>query len=191
LNSGVFRRGDSDEAIVATISKGVPGTAMPAFSFDAGQMPQVVAHIRSLNIVKAAANIPGDGKAGEAIFQSSCSGCHTPAGAFTGPDLTRVAARFSASQIRQAIVDPNAAVHWDYWSINARKKSGEAVRGARLNEDTHSIQYRDRSGKLGSLNKQDLASFEIVRTSPMPSFKEKLSDAQLTDVIAYLVRGAQ
>src|SRR6187551_1394075 len=42
LNSGTFRHGSSDDAIVGTISKGVRGTAMPAFSFDAMQMPQIL-----------------------------------------------------------------------------------------------------------------------------------------------------
>jgi mono/diheme cytochrome c family protein len=34
--------------------------------------------------------------------------------------------------------------------------------------------------------KTDLASYEIVRASPMPSFKGKLSPGDLEDLIAYL-----
>jgi putative heme-binding domain-containing protein len=189
LNSGVFRHGDTDEAIVRTISKGVPGTAMPAFSYDATQMPHLVAHIRALSIVRAATDVKGDAKAGAALFAKSCAGCHSPAGAFTAPDLSRVGARLTAAQMRQSILDPHATVHWDYWSISGQTKSGQAIRGIRMNEDTHSIQLRDPSGKLHSVMKADLAKVEIVRTSPMPSFKDKLTDAQVTDLIAFMVKG--
>jgi mono/diheme cytochrome c family protein len=34
--------------------------------------------------------------------------------------------------------------------------------------------------------KAELASFEIVRTSPMPSFKGKVQGADLEDLVAYL-----
>jgi cytochrome c oxidase cbb3-type subunit III len=191
LNSGTFRRGNSDEAIVTTISKGVPGTSMPAFSFDAGHMWPLVAYIRSLAIVRAASDIPGDVKAGETLFHSNCAGCHTPAGAFTAPDLTRSAARLTIDQLRQSIEDPHAAVLPEYWSVTGRAKSGQPVSGIRLNEDTSSIQLRDRSGKLFSVLKKDLESFDIVRKSPMPAFKGKLTEAQIGDIVAYLVKGNQ
>ena len=163
---------------------------MPAFSFDASQMWQLVAHIRALGLVRAAGTVAGDAKAGEALFLSNCAGCHTAAGAFTGPGLTRAAARLTAMQLRQSIQDPHAAVAPEYWSVTGRTKSGQAVSGIRMNEDTSSIQLRDRrGGRLFSVLKNDLAEFEIVRTSPMPAFKDKLSETQLTDIVAYLVKG--
>lgn len=191
LNTGSFRHGSTDEAIVATISKGVPGTTMPAFSYDASQMWKLVTHLRSLRLFRASAEISGDGKAGESIFRSSCAGCHTPSGSYIGPDLDQVSGRLAASQIREAVVNPNAAVASHYWSVIARTNSGQSLSGIRLNEDTSSIQLRTRDGKLASVLKKDLASFEIIRTSPMPSFEGKLTETQLSDVIAYLVKGAR
>jgi cytochrome c oxidase cbb3-type subunit III len=190
INSGTFRRGGSDDAIVATISKGVSGTSMPAFSFDAGQMWQLVAHIRSLGLVRAAGDVAGDPKAGEALFRTNCAGCHTPAGAFTAPDLTRAASRLTAAQLRQSIEDPHAAVLPEYWSVSGKTKSGQTISGIRLNEDTSSIQLRDRrTGRLFSVLKKDLAESEMVRTSPMPAFKGKLSESQIGDIVAFLVKG--
>jgi mono/diheme cytochrome c family protein len=49
-----------------------------------------------------------------------------------------------------------------------------------------SFQIREASGRLRSLLKTDLASYEIVRASGMPSFKGKLSPGDLEDLIAYL-----
>ena len=67
--------------------------------------------------------------------------------------------------------------------------TGKSIRGVRLNEDSFSIQIRDGEGRLQSLLKRDLKSMDVIRRSPMPSFKGKLSDAQIDDVIAWLVNG--
>jgi hypothetical protein len=55
-----------------------------------------------------------------------------------------------------------------------------------MNEDMDSFQMLEPSGRLRSLMKSDLASYEIVRTSPMPSFKGKIQGAELEDLIAFL-----
>jgi cytochrome c oxidase cbb3-type subunit III len=191
LNTGTLKHGSSDEAIVATISRGVAGTTMPAFSFDALQMPQVVAHLRSLAIVRAATAVKGDPESGKMLFSRYCSGCHTPAGDFTGPDLSDVAARLSATELRQSISAPDAVVRSEYWSVTGRTRLGKTVDGVRLNEDTSSIQIRERDGKLSSVLKADLASFEIVRKSPMPAFATKLSATQIDDILAFLMKGQQ
>ena len=163
---------------------------MPAFSFDAMQMPQILAYIRSMGIVRAAGDVSGDAKAGEPLFRANCAGCHTPVGAFTAPDLSQVAARLTSAQLRQSIEEPHATVSPEYWSVSGRTKSGQAINAIRLNEDTSSIQLRDRrTGKLFSVLKKDVAEYEIVRTSPMPVFKGKLTEGQIGDIVAYLVRG--
>ena len=55
LISGTFQRGGSDEELFRTISKGVPGTAMPAFSFSGLQVWQLVTHLHAIGIIPAAA----------------------------------------------------------------------------------------------------------------------------------------
>jgi hypothetical protein len=55
-----------------------------------------------------------------------------------------------------------------------------------MNEDTDSFQILESSGRLRSVWKVDLTSYEIVRTSPMPSFKGKLQASDLEDLVAYL-----
>jgi len=97
----------------------------------------------------------------------------------------------TAGEIKQSILNPDAVVSWEYWSISAHTQSGEPIRGIRLNEDTASVQFRDETGRLRSLLKKDLKDYEIVRKSPMPSFQSKLSAQQVDDIIAYLIRGQQ
>lgn len=189
LNTGLFRRGSSDDALVATISKGIPGTTMPAFNYDAAHMWQLVAHIRALAIVRAAGNVTGNVETGRKLFTANCAGCHTPSGAYTGPDLAETVFRLSVDDLRKSILEPDASVSSEYWSVSARTASGKVIEGVRLNEDTSSIQLRARGGKLTSVLKKDLAGFEVIRRSPMPSFAGKLSAAQIDHIIAYLIKG--
>ena len=66
-------------------------------------------------------------------------------------------------------------------------KDGTVITGRRLNEDTYSIQLMDDREQLRSLLKSDLREFTIVKTSPMPSFKDTLTSDELADLLGYLL----
>jgi len=188
LASGTFLHGGSDEALFRAISKGVPGTSMPAFALSGLQVWEVVTHIRALGILHDVSQAKGDAAAGATIFRANCSRCHRAgdAGGLTGPDLTSIAARRSYAELRESLRDPDAVVAPQYWSVIATMATGQTVRGIRLNEDTYSLQVRDETGRLVSLLKRNLKSVALDRRSPMPSFAGKLSDGQMDDVIAWL-----
>lgn len=189
LASGAFKHGGSDEALYRVITKGVPGTAMTGFALDGREVWRLIAFLRSVNIGKAAEQAKGDAAKGAQVFTNAgCRRCHTigTPGGFTGPDLSEIGSRRSLAELESSILDPNADVDPDYWSLHARTKSGESISGIRLNEDMTSFQIREQSGRLRSLWKTELAGYEIVRVSPMPSFKGKLNAGDLENLIAYL-----
>jgi cytochrome c oxidase cbb3-type subunit III len=189
LTTGTFKNGGSDEALFRVITKGIPGTAMAAFTLNGREVWQLIAYLRAVNIGKAAEQAKGNAAKGEQIFNANgCGRCHTngKAGGFIGPDLSEIGSRRSLAQLESSILDPGADVAADYWSVQARTKTGQTVTGIRLNEDMTSFQIREPSGRLRSLLKTELASYEIVRTSPMPSFKGKISSGDLEDLVAYL-----
>ena len=66
-------------------------------------------------------------------------------------------------------------------------KDGTIINGRRLNEDTFTLQIIDDHERLHSLVKADLREFTIAKASPMPSYKGKLSDEELGDVLAHLL----
>ena len=193
LASGTLVHGGSDEALFGTISKGLPGTTMPAFSFSGLQIWELVTHVRALEIARGASQTKGDPQAGAAIFRANCSRCHAAAGpgasegGLSGPDLTAIGAMRSYAELRESLRDPDAQVASEYWSVVATMSTGRTVRGIRLNEDTFSLQIRDEKGSLLSLPKRNLKEVELIRRSPMPSFAGKLSDAQMDDAIAWLI----
>jgi putative heme-binding domain-containing protein len=189
LVTGTFKNGGSDAALFRTITGGVPGTAMVSFNLNGREVWQIITFLRSVNIAKAADHAPGDAAKGALLFDANgCASCHTngSAGGFSGPDLSEIGSRRSLQQLESSLVEPDADVDPDYWSVRARTKAGQIVTGIRMNEDMDSLQIRDPQGGLRSLRKAELASFEIMRTSPMPAFKTRLTAAELQDLVAYL-----
>ena len=68
------------------------------------------------------------------------------------------------------------------------------MRGARINEDTFTIQMRDSNNQFHSFRKADLRQIEKeFGKSLMPSFKDRLSASEVDDLVAYLssLGGAQ
>jgi len=66
-------------------------------------------------------------------------------------------------------------------------RDGTVINGRRLNEDTYRLQIIDDRERLLSLVKADLREYTIAKTSPMPSAKSTLSDAEIADMLAYLL----
>jgi hypothetical protein len=71
--------------------------------------------------------------------------------------------------------------------VRVVKKDGTIVSGRRLNEDTYTVQIIDDHERLQSLQKSDIRELVISTSSPMPSFKGTLTDAEISDVLAYLL----
>ena len=72
-------------------------------------------------------------------------------------------------------------------NVHVQLKSGKVVDGRRLNEDTYSLQIIDSQERLLSIMKSDVKEFTISRTSPMPSYTQKLALQELADLVSYLV----
>lgn len=186
LSSGAFKRASSDEGLFQVVAKGVPGTVMPGFSLSGREIWQVLAFIRSLSISRARETVTGDASRGAALFRThGCGGCHD---GLLGPALGESVRRKPLFELRRSITDPQVEVESRWWRLRAATHDGAALSGRRLNEDTHSVQYADPSGRLRTVSKADLTQYEIVRKSPMPPFD--LTDGELDDLLAYLVSGA-
>ena len=72
-------------------------------------------------------------------------------------------------------------------SVHALTKDGKTINGRRLNEDTYTVQIIDEQERLLSLTKADLREFTVLKTTAMPSYKDKFSAQELADLEAYLL----
>jgi putative heme-binding domain-containing protein len=188
LSTGNFRHASNDEGLFRIVTKGIAGTSMPGFSMNGREIWQIVAFLRGMSAGRAA-GITGDARAGERLFHANqCLNCHwlNGGGSPRGLDLSAIAARLSPMELRQALIEPSAEVAPEYWKWQATTKDGQTLRGHRFNEDTFSLQILDNSGRLRSIAKNELLEQTLDHRSPMPSFRDKLNDRQLNDLLSFL-----
>jgi putative heme-binding domain-containing protein len=142
----------------------------------------------------AAQSVPGkaagNAAAGKALFEGTggCGACHSIGnrGASLGPDLGDIGIRRSAKSLRLSLVDPDAEISPEYFTVVVETQAGQSVKGLALNEDDLSIQIRDIEGNPRSFEKADLKSARREQRSLMPSYDSRLSGAEIDDLVAYL-----
>jgi len=191
LRSGQFRRASTDDELRMVIVTGISGTGMPAFKLDPSELTGVIAYVRNLRDFDMKSVAIGDVVRGQALFENkgACTTCHrvNGNGSRKAPNLSDVGSLRPAGVLQQSLVDPTGAMLPLNRSIRAVLKDGKAVTGRRLNEDTYNVVLIDEQERLVSLAKADLRQFEVLKTSPMPSYKDKLTSAEMADILAYLL----
>jgi cytochrome c oxidase cbb3-type subunit 3 len=203
-------RAPDDEALARIIAFGIPGTEMPLTRMTPQQLASVIAYVRGLGRVPGE-TLTGDARRGAALYRdkANCGQCHAlyGRGGTLGPELTGIGARRSPRYLRESLTDPDAAIPDSFTSykkvtlipdnflqIRVVTADGRQLTGARVNEDTFSIQIRDAAGRIQSFFKEELRELhKDWGKSPMPSYRYVFSRTELEDIVAYLVslRGEQ
>jgi cytochrome c oxidase cbb3-type subunit 3 len=199
-NLSHLNRAHNDEELRVIIRDGIPDRGMPRIRrFTDAEMRQMVAFVYSLG-AKGGVAATGHAENGKAVYQKlGCAGCHaiSGAGGDFGPELTSIGSRRAADYLRQAIVDPGAALpkgstipgrgFSEFLPVHVVLANGQEVNGVRVNEDSFTIQVRDRAGKLYSIRKADTKQVEKqFGKSLMPEYKSRASAPEVEDLVAYL-----
>jgi putative heme-binding domain-containing protein len=196
LTASGMLRSAPDDAIRNVITRGVPGTTMPAFHFEKDDMESLVGFLRSLSGGSGGTvSAPGDAKAGELIYsRNGCGNCHRigNVGSIYGPELTRIGAGRSLEYLRESLVDPSADIVENYAGVTVVTDEGKRVSGVRVNEDTFSVQVRKPDQAFALFDKAKTKEVIYETKSMMPAYKQ-LSAKDLQDLLAYLssLRGQQ
>jgi putative heme-binding domain-containing protein len=190
LRSGQFRRVSSDADLTRLLQTGIPGTAMPPGKFGTADLAALVAYIRAMHEFDTRPLTRGDAPRGQNLFEEkgNCTSCHrvNGKGSRSGPDLSDIGAVRSPEALQNSLIDPSASMLPSNRSVRAVTREGKTITGRRLNEDTYTVQLIDGEERLISLSKSELREYTVLKTSAMPSYKGKLSGAELDDVVAYL-----
>jgi putative heme-binding domain-containing protein len=191
LASNKFRRARSDQDLMNLITTGIPESGMPARSFRQAELIGLVAYLRNMRNSTSRASTSGDAGRGKDIFdgKGGCASCHRVKGKGSrrGPDLTAIGTIRPADLIQQSLVDPARGLVPINRPVRAVTKDGQVVSGRRLNEDTFTVQLADEQGRLVSLVKAELREFTVLTESRMPSYRDKLTAAELDDLLSYLL----
>jgi mono/diheme cytochrome c family protein len=91
----------------------------------------------------------------------------------------------TAEQLAQSILDPNAFVSVQNRYVLLKMKDGKTITGKLLSVDTFAVQIFDSNEKLANISKDNVR--EMTMTSPMPSYRDKLTTQELADVVSYLM----
>jgi len=185
----VLPRASSERSLYRIIRYGIPDTEMPGSLMDAHELWQTVAFVRSLGQVPTTP-ATGNAQAGATVFRTkgACLGCHALGneGGSIGPSLSGIGARRGAAHLRAKIEDPASDVPHPFRIVQLTTKAGKSIRGIRLNEDTYSIQIRDFNGNPQSFWKADVTAMTSEKKTNMPSYRSKLNETELNDLVAFL-----
>lgn len=189
------------EAATDVIKNGMSG-GMPAFGtqLSAAQIQQVVQYLLTLKH-QDTFKVTGDPAKGKAVYASSgCASCHAidGQGGDIAPDLSNVGALRDAGYLHTTILYPGSDLpqqhlfletggKLDYLFVHLVTKDGRALDGTRVAEDSFRIVIEDAKGNFHSFDKASLRELkEEPGKSLMPSYKGRLSDQQVNDLVAYL-----
>ena len=190
LRSGRFRNAASDDDLRRIVTQGIPGTSMPGRQLDPPEVTGIVAFIRTMRDFNAGSVTLGDRARGRAKFEEGkCSTCHlvNGVGSHIGPDLSEIGRSRPAGALQQSLIDPASRMMPINRPVRIVTKEGKTIIGRRLNEDTFTVQLIDDQERLLSLSKADFREYTILKTSTMPSFKDKFNAQEMADLLAYLV----
>ena len=190
LKKGQFRHASNDDELARVIQNGIPGTAMPPNNIGR-DLIALVAYLHAMRDFKTKKVALGEARNGRGIFEGKggCMDCHrvNGKGSHLALDLSDVGSIRTPSYLEDALLDPKSTDLPQHRFVRAVTRTGDVITGRRLNEDTLTVQIIDSKERLLSLTKAELKEYTIEKDPRMPSFRNKLTDAERADLIAYLV----
>lgn len=179
--------------LFGVIRNGIAGSDMPPSSHDDEKIWQLAAFIKNLSSPAARQRVPGDPAAGREVYYGAgrCMNCHMlrGEGGYLGPDLTNLGVTRTLTEIRESVLDPNKRFARGYMPVLVTLANGETIRGVARNTSNYSIQLLDADGALRLLSKSEVTKVDFPKDSWMPAnYSERLSEQQVTDLLAFLSR---
>jgi putative heme-binding domain-containing protein len=188
----VWARGRTDGALFRIVRNGIPGTEMPAHPAPRTSdtdIWRILAYVKTLAADLPADAPPGRASSGESLFAANCLACHRVGdrGGQLGPDLSRIGTARARAALARQIRGNVADFRTGYQPVTLTTPDGHQIRGVKKNEDLFSVQIMDTSERIQGYLREDMRTVTNEKQSAMPAFgSERLSDAELDDLLAYL-----
>jgi putative heme-binding domain-containing protein len=137
--------------------------------------------------------LPGDADRGRELFHKSatilCRNCHRigDQGVELGPELTKIAKKYSKAQILENILDPSKAIEPKYLTYVVETKAGKVHSGLLASRTADEIVLRDVENKEHRIPTTEVESVTPLQKSIMPELLLKeMTPEQVADLLAYL-----
>jgi putative heme-binding domain-containing protein len=186
----------SDTDLAGIVHNGEADQGMPSFPDLGDQGTQaVVRYLRMLQGVTGApppTQVTGDANAGRVLFfgKGQCSSCHmiSGEGGFIASDMTAYGQNRAASDILQAIVNPDRNLAPTSRVVEVRTKAGQSLTGAVRSEDNMNITLQTEDGRYHFLARSSLAAVNYTDHSLMPhDYGTRLTAKELDDLVSFLI----
>lgn len=135
----------------------------------------------------------GNAEQGEKVFfreaANSCSGCHRVGGRgrWVGPDLSTIGVKYGREELLQSILNPSAAVGYNYRPYVLALKDGRVITGLPIEETGSAITIKTADGKLERVLRNEIEESRISPISLMPEgLAQTMKDSELVDLLTYL-----
>ena len=134
----------------------------------------------------------GNGRNGWRLFNEhpvlACTRCHQAngEGGQAGPDLSEIAARQSAEQILESIIDPNAAIAPGFDVVAFTLADGGYIAGTIAEETTEKIVVWDAAGEKHEIDPAKVTDRAAAPSSMPPIFGLVLKRDELRDLMAFM-----
>jgi putative heme-binding domain-containing protein len=135
---------------------------------------------------------PGDATRGREIFfgkKAACANCHTigSEGGRVGPDLTKISASRSASDLLEAIVFPSASFAREFRPYVILTEAGKTYTGVISRQTADAIHLRTADLSEIRVARTEIEEMKESNTSIMPKGLDTvLSSEEFRDLLAYL-----
>ncbi|MBV9507499.1 MAG: c-type cytochrome [Acidobacteriia bacterium] len=192
LGHNTFRRANSDQDLINIIRNGISGTGMPANKMSEDAAGAIVTYLHAMAKDASSNTSKGNAAHGEELYaRSGCSACHRIGGkgARFGPDLSDIGRYRRSVQLARSIFDPSADIAPENRLVTVVMRDGSQIEGRLLNQDTFTVLLMDRNENLRSFDRSTLSAVTIEdKKSIMPSYKGKLTDQEVADIVTYLAQ---
>ena len=188
IGHGWRSRMESEAAIKNVIVQGIADAGMPAFNVPDAELKQLVAFLQSRVLPLAKTPVPGNVRAGEALFfgEGHCAKCHMVwgKGSLNGPDLTEAAKKLTLAEVETSLRNPDLRKAAGYTVAMVLLKESRRLHGFIRNESGADLQLQGFDGRLHLLRKSEITSVQKETHSSMPLWTG--TREQTLDLIAFL-----
>jgi putative membrane-bound dehydrogenase-like protein len=132
-------------------------------------------------------------EAGREVFfqeaQNACASCHRVQGQgqWIGPDLSTIGSKYGKDELFRSILNPSAAIGYNFRSTQAATTDGRVVNGLIVEETPERLVLKTADGQRVALRSSEIEARQISEVSLMPeSLAQSMTEQELVDVVAFL-----